>query len=68
MYQLRVDLEDFYGTQRFAKYSKFAVNSSSRFYNLYVTGYQGDAGEIRISFKYTIQILTQFDAATRYSY
>ena len=41
---LRVDLEDFDGNKRYAKYSTFQVKDSSRKYQLNVAGYSGDAG------------------------
>ena len=41
---LRVDLEDFEGDKRYAKYSTFQVLDSSRKYQLKVSGYSGDAG------------------------
>ena len=40
---LRVDLEDFDGNKRYAKYSTFKVLDSSRKYQLNVTGYSGNA-------------------------
>ena len=41
---LRVDLADFEGETRYAKYTTFKVLDSSRKYNLTVGGYSGDAG------------------------
>ena len=42
---LRVELEDFNGNKRYAKYSTFKVLDSSRKYRLSVTGYSGNAGD-----------------------
>ena len=42
---LRVDLEDFEGDKRYAKYSTFQVLDSSRKYQLNVSGYSGNAGD-----------------------
>ncbi|KAH3792331.1 hypothetical protein DPMN_145825 [Dreissena polymorpha] len=43
--ELRIDMEKFDGTKRFALYSKFNVSSESKKYQLYATGYSGDAGD-----------------------
>lgn len=43
-YELRVDLEDFDGSRRFAKYSSFMVGEGSD-YTLSISGYTGDAGD-----------------------
>ena len=43
---LRVDLANFEGETRYAKYTTFKVRDSSRKYNLTVGGYSGDAGDI----------------------
>ena len=40
---LRVDLEDFEGNMRYAKYSTFQILDSSTKYQLNVSGYSGDA-------------------------
>ena len=46
-YELRVDLEDFNGTSRYAKYSEFKVASASLKYKLISLGsYSGTAGII----------------------
>ena len=42
---LRVDLEDFEGNKRFAKYSLFYINDSSIDYQIAISGYSGDAGD-----------------------
>ena len=42
---LYVDLEDFDGNKKFAKYSTFKVKDSSTQYSLRVGGYSGDAGD-----------------------
>ena len=47
-YELRVDLEMFFGAKGYAKYSTFAVGSESQKYKLTVTGYVGDAGMPKI--------------------
>ena len=41
---LRVDLEDFAGNKRFAKYSVFSVANALTQYKLTVSGYSGNAG------------------------
>ena len=43
-YELRVDLEDFEGEVRYAKYSGFSIGSSASNYTLEAVGYLGDAG------------------------
>lgn len=40
---LRVDMEDFDGNKRYAKYSTFQILDSSKKYQLNVAGYSGDA-------------------------
>ena len=42
---LRVDLQDFHGNKRYAKYSIFNVGDSDTKYKLLVQGYTGDAGD-----------------------
>ena len=42
---LRVDLADFEGGKRYAKYIIFQVLDSSRIYQLTIAGYSGDAGD-----------------------
>ena len=42
---LRVDLEDFDGVEKYAKYSAFYVNDQATNYQLYVSGYSGTAGD-----------------------
>ena len=39
--ELRVDLEDYEGEKRYAKYSKFVVEDENKNYNLTVEGYEG---------------------------
>ena len=43
--QLRIDLAEFSGTTRYAKYNTFAVGDSRSNYVLTATGYNGDAGD-----------------------
>lgn len=43
--ELRVDLADFEGESRFAKYSSFSVGDRDDFYRLTVGGYSGTAGD-----------------------
>ena len=42
---LRVDMADFEGGKRYAKYSRFQVLDSSRKYQLNIGGYSGNAGD-----------------------
>ena len=42
---LRIDLEDFDGARRYAKYSTFNVDDQEANYQLSVSGYSGDAGD-----------------------
>ena len=46
-YELRVDLEDFEGEVRYAKYSGFSIGISASSYTLEAVGYSGDAGLYR---------------------
>jgi len=47
-YELRVDLEDFNGTRRYAKYSEFKVASEDLKYKMVSLGsYRGNAGTLR---------------------
>ncbi|KAH3791727.1 techylectin-like protein [Dreissena polymorpha] len=43
--ELRIDMETFDGTKRYALYSKFNTSSESEKYKLHVGGYTGDAGD-----------------------
>ncbi|XP_069991825.1 techylectin-5A-like [Penaeus vannamei] len=43
--ELRVDLADFQGDSKFAKYSSFSVGDRDDFYRLTVAGYSGTAGD-----------------------
>lgn len=43
-YQLRVDMSDFEGNSRYAKYMIFAVGNVASGYQLRISGYSGDAG------------------------
>ena len=43
-YELRVDLEDFDGKVRYAKYEGFSIGNSASNYALEAVDYSGDAG------------------------
>ena len=45
MYELRIDLEDFEGETRYAKYSFFDIGSPVDNYRLLISGYSGNAGD-----------------------
>lgn len=45
MYELRIDLENFEGDFRYAKYSFFNLGDILDSYTLYITGYSGTAGD-----------------------
>ena len=44
--QLRVELADYEGRQKYARYRYFSVDSASANYKLSVGGYSGTAGDI----------------------
>ncbi|CAH1179036.1 unnamed protein product [Phaedon cochleariae] len=44
-YSLRVELEDFEGTKRYAQYSHFKIYSEADYYKLEIDGYEGNAGD-----------------------
>lgn len=44
-YELRVDLEDWEGNTRFAKYRNFHIEGSDENYRLMISGYSGNAGD-----------------------
>ena len=44
-YNLRINMEDFDNTEKYATYKQFAVDDEKSVYKLTVGGYQGDAGE-----------------------
>ncbi|XP_077969666.1 microfibril-associated glycoprotein 4-like [Styela clava] len=44
-FELRIDLEDWEGYKRYAKYSSFSIGSASIKYQLNVGGYSGNAGD-----------------------
>ncbi|XP_063591417.1 uncharacterized protein LOC134768527 [Penaeus indicus] len=44
-YEIRFDLADFEGKSRWAKYSKFLVQSKASNYELKISGYSGNAGD-----------------------
>ena len=41
--ELRIELEDFEGDKRYAKYSRFSVSDASDFYRLTISGFSGDS-------------------------
>ena len=43
-YELRVDLEDFEGNKKYAKYSNFLVSGADDYYRLSLGSYSGTAG------------------------
>ena len=45
-HELRVDLEDWEGNTRFAKYRIFNIGHPAELYNLTTLGYTGDAGKL----------------------
>ncbi|XP_052699741.1 microfibril-associated glycoprotein 4-like isoform X1 [Crassostrea angulata] len=45
LYELRVNLEDFAGNKRFAKYSHFRIGNEADGYRLTLSGYTGNAGD-----------------------
>ena len=47
---LRIDLEDFQGNKRYARYSTFTVDNATTQYRLTVSGYSGTAGSSGISY------------------
>ncbi|XP_078666807.1 microfibril-associated glycoprotein 4-like [Branchiostoma floridae x Branchiostoma belcheri] len=44
-YELYIELEDWDGVVKYAKYNSFSVGSSSSYYRLSVSGYSGTAGD-----------------------
>ena len=48
-YELRIDLEDWDGQKRYAKYNNFEIGSSKSNYELTVSMYSGDAGILQIT-------------------
>ncbi|XP_060065732.1 fibrinogen C domain-containing protein 1-B-like [Ylistrum balloti] len=44
-YELRIDMEDFDGERRYAKYKLFRIANSASRYRLSVAGFSGDAGD-----------------------
>ncbi|XP_077969665.1 fibrinogen-like protein A [Styela clava] len=44
-FELRIDLEDWEGNERYAKYSSISIGSASTKYQLNVGGYSGNAGD-----------------------
>jgi len=56
-YELRVDMSDFDGNSKYAKYKVFRIGDGASGYQLVVSGYSGDAGEFLIFFIYFIRDL-----------
>ena len=44
-HELRIDMEDFNGVHKFAKFTKFQIGTNVQNYSLTVAGYSGDAGD-----------------------
>ena len=44
-YEIRIDLQDFDGSSRYAEYKTFKINSEKDLYRLEIGGYQGNAGD-----------------------
>ena len=44
LYELKVELEDFDGNTRYARYTTFGVGDQTTNFKLVVGGYSGDAG------------------------
>ena len=52
LYELKVELEDFSGNTRYARYTTFDVGDRTTNFNLTVDGYSGDAGtKTKLTFK-----------------
>lgn len=49
LYELRVNLEDFAGNKRFAKYSHFRIGNEADGYRLTLSGYTGNAGKSKFT-------------------
>ena len=49
-YELRIDLEDWDGEKRYAKYSIFDIGGPEDNYKLAVYGYNGNAGDVKICY------------------
>ena len=47
--ELRVELEDWFGVKKYAKYSKFQIGSEQTKYQIHVSGYSGNAGDSLVS-------------------
>ena len=45
VWQLRVDLEDFFGNTSYAEYSNFVIDNGPSYYKLTIGEYSGDAGD-----------------------
>jgi hypothetical protein len=43
--ELRIDVKDWSGVKKYAKYSTFVIGDATSKYTLYIQGYSGDAGE-----------------------
>lgn len=53
LYELRVNLEDFDGNKRFAKYSHFRIGNEADGYRLTLSGYTGNAGKSKFYSTFT---------------
>ena len=45
-YELRIDLEDWNGETRYARYSRFDIGGPEENYTLAVYGYTGNSGDV----------------------
>ena len=59
-YELRIDLEDWEGEKRFAKYKIFDIGDVTESYKLTVAGYSGDAGGYQKNTGWVFFALTLF--------
>ena len=63
-YELRIDLEDFDGNTRYARYKYFEIGTAAEKFKLRAEVYTGDAGKfgINLSFKMQKELTLHFDA------
>ena len=50
-YELRIDLEDFDGEQRYAYYDNFEIKGEENNFKLFFGSYQGNAGKCESNYK-----------------